>query len=347
MTFIYTSLKHLAIILIILFALPTLVSAEVSWGAVWYTPQNSTTSQARPFEHVIIQAEPRNSHVSINAEITHRPNWFGAPGSDTYAYLYLSKDDTWDQSDIALARVLLDPNTIDVGIAFNAYVDVGDPISVQQAQYTNNNEFNTTSPAFPESLLADNIGVYSSIIDINDSSLDLYACASRTNPEDPSQEISLGCGFLKKQIITGGSQGNTNPPPPGGGGTNPGPPGAAGEMQFDKLKNPLCATTGDSTICSEPIESVTDFIERILNIVVMIGMPIVVLALIWAGFLYVKAQGNSEKIKEAHTTLLWTVVGAGLLMGSWAIANALRQTVVDIGTGAGLSTIIQDDRELG
>ena len=164
--------------------------------------------------------------------------------------------------------------------------------------------------------------------------------------------VKLGCTLLKKNIINQGQQGDTNNGQEGD--TNNGQEGdteninqQSGAMEFEKLQNPLCATTGDSTICSKPIDSVTDFIERILNIVVMIGMPIVVLALIWSGFLYVKAQGNSGKIKEAHTTLLWTVVGAGLLMGSWAIANAIKQTVVDIGTGAGLSSSVTVENNLG
>ena len=81
------------------------------------------------------------------------------------------------------------------------------------------------------------------------------------------------------------------------------------------------------------IESFTDFIARILNIVMMIGLPIIVLIFIWTGFLYVKAQGDPTAIGKAHKALLWTVVGAALIIGSGVIANAIKDTVTQIGQG--------------
>jgi hypothetical protein len=102
-------------------------------------------------------------------------------------------------------------------------------------------------------------------------------------------------------------------------------PGSTDNGHFDVLQNPLGAGG---------IQTFTDFIAKILNIIIMIGIPIVVLALIWAGFLYVKAQGDPGAITKAHKALLWTIVGAALLIGSGAIANAIKDTVVQIGTGS-------------
>lgn len=107
--------------------------------------------------------------------------------------------------------------------------------------------------------------------------------------------------------------------------------------KFRYLSNPLDGGEGKT-----PIVSFTDFIARLLNIVIMVGIPIVVLAIIWAGFLYVKAQGNPEKIKAAHQTLLWTIIGAALLIGSYTIAKAIEGTVEKIGT---TSSIMQQDND--
>ncbi len=87
------------------------------------------------------------------------------------------------------------------------------------------------------------------------------------------------------------------------------------------IKNPL----GEGHLSTIP-----DFIEAILNIVINIGVPIVTLAIIYAGFLFVQAQGNPEKLEKAKKTLLYTLIGAVLLLGAWVLANAIGSTVNDI-----------------
>ena len=58
-----------------------------------------------------------------------------------------------------------------------------------------------------------------------------------------------------------------------------------------------------------------------------------VLAVIYAGFLFVKAQGNSGELEIAKNALLYTVIGGALLLGAFVIATAIKQTVNDIGSG--------------
>jgi hypothetical protein len=86
------------------------------------------------------------------------------------------------------------------------------------------------------------------------------------------------------------------------------------------IKNPL----------GNDIDSIPKFIQTILGFVLLIGVPIIVLAIIYAGFLFVTAQGNSEKLTMAKTTLLYTLIGAALLLGSFVIANAIQGTVDEI-----------------
>lgn len=81
-------------------------------------------------------------------------------------------------------------------------------------------------------------------------------------------------------------------------------------------------------ICN-PIKSNTliDLIQKILEGAIKIGLPIIVLAIIYSGFLFVQARGNSEKLSEAKRTLLYTLIGAAILLGSWGIAQLISETV--------------------
>lgn len=96
---------------------------------------------------------------------------------------------------------------------------------------------------------------------------------------------------------------------------------AAGLALEVKIKNPL-EKSGITTL--------PGFIESALNMVLVVGVPIVALAIIYSGFLFVSAQGNSEKISEAKNTLKFTLIGAALLLGSWVIAQAIQGTIAEI-----------------
>ncbi|MFA6278479.1 MAG: hypothetical protein WCS97_00080 [Candidatus Paceibacterota bacterium] len=73
------------------------------------------------------------------------------------------------------------------------------------------------------------------------------------------------------------------------------------------------------------------FLNSILKFVVRIGAIAVVLMLVYIGFLYVKAQGNPGKLEEAHKALLWTVIGALILLGAQAIQISITATVQALG----------------
>jgi len=69
-------------------------------------------------------------------------------------------------------------------------------------------------------------------------------------------------------------------------------------------------------------------IKTILEGAIKIGIPIVALAVIYCGFLFVFARGNPEKLKKAKDALLYTLIGAAILLGAWAIANMIQATVL-------------------
>jgi hypothetical protein len=89
------------------------------------------------------------------------------------------------------------------------------------------------------------------------------------------------------------------------------PSGEAG-----KIVNPINAS------------SLEGLIQTILIGVLKIGIPIIALAIIYCGFLFVSARGNSEAIGKAKDALLYTVIGAAILLGAWAIALLISNTVL-------------------
>ena len=76
------------------------------------------------------------------------------------------------------------------------------------------------------------------------------------------------------------------------------------------------------------VTSIPGLIETILKGVLTIGIPIIALAIIYCGFLFVAARGNSEKLTKAKDALLYTLIGAAILLGSWAIATMISNTVL-------------------
>lgn len=89
-------------------------------------------------------------------------------------------------------------------------------------------------------------------------------------------------------------------------------------------------STGIENPLGPNLNTIPDFIEALIEIVLVVGIPIVALAIIYTGFLFVKAQGAPEEINKAKKALLYTLVGAILLLGAFVISKAIVKTVDDI-----------------
>ncbi len=93
-----------------------------------------------------------------------------------------------------------------------------------------------------------------------------------------------------------------------------------------------CTTTSKITL-SNPFGKIGDggllgLLDAIIkNIILPLAGVLVVLAFIYAGFLYVLAQGDSTKVKKAHTAFLYTVVGTVLLLGAYVIQQLIEGTI--------------------
>ncbi len=98
----------------------------------------------------------------------------------------------------------------------------------------------------------------------------------------------------------------------------------AGPVPCDPGK--ICNPLGPNTA------SIPAFIRTLLTGALKIGIPVVALAVIYCGFLFVAARGNAEKLTKAKDALLYTLIGAGILLGSWSIAELISSTVTGLGT---------------
>jgi hypothetical protein len=101
---------------------------------------------------------------------------------------------------------------------------------------------------------------------------------------------------------------------------------SAGNGQNITLVNPLGAAS-----CTSSGNCLMAFLESVLKFVIQVGAVIVVLMLVYVGYKFVVAQGKEAEIREARTMLLWTVVGALILLGAQAIASGIKATVQAIG----------------
>lgn len=74
-----------------------------------------------------------------------------------------------------------------------------------------------------------------------------------------------------------------------------------------------------------PVESGTFgvLITKLAAIITQVVLPLVILFLILAGAMFVFGRGNPQQITRAKTIFWWTVIGAAIIVGAWAIAGAI------------------------
>lgn len=78
----------------------------------------------------------------------------------------------------------------------------------------------------------------------------------------------------------------------------------------------------------DPIDkSLVEIFEAILDIIMVFAVPIILFFIVWAGFLYVTAGGNQEKISQATKALLYAVIGAVIVLGAKALLAVITNTI--------------------
>lgn len=86
-----------------------------------------------------------------------------------------------------------------------------------------------------------------------------------------------------------------------------------------RLENPLSV----NSFCS--------LILKLLEVVILIGIPIAILFIVWAGFKFVVAQGKPQAIADARRNFLNVIIGIAIFVGASLIANVIINTLRDLG----------------
>ncbi len=87
-----------------------------------------------------------------------------------------------------------------------------------------------------------------------------------------------------------------------------------------RLQNPLGNNNG----------TLAGFLNKLLDVLIMLGSIVIVFMIILAGLKYVMARGNDSEIQAAHKQLTWTVIGAAILLGAKVISMVITNTVRDL-----------------
>lgn len=109
-------------------------------------------------------------------------------------------------------------------------------------------------------------------------------------------------------------------------------PGGSNPVQT----GPGGTNTGQSVTLLNPLQgggNLESFLNSILAVAIRIGTIIVILMMVYVGFLFVAARGEPGEIIKARQALLWTVVGALILLGAQVIAVGIQATVQALSVG--------------
>lgn len=92
--------------------------------------------------------------------------------------------------------------------------------------------------------------------------------------------------------------------------------------------------TNTSEICN-PLKSddITGLLENVINVVTTLAVPIIAIMIIYAGFLFVTAGGETDQIDKAKSTALYVAIGAAIILGADLIIAVLQNTTDSIGGG--------------
>lgn len=141
----------------------------------------------------------------------------------------------------------------------------------------------------------------------------LPAAAQEEDDTIPSRDVFFSPE--ERRELEGGSNEDGGTVGAEGGGGTVGAEG--GDSGFIKLKNPFAFEGG-------LIELIEVFVT---DIIIPLGAVIAALAIIYSGFLFVTARGDTEQLKKARQSFLYAVIGAAILLGSWAIAVGIKATI--------------------
>jgi hypothetical protein len=140
--------------------------------------------------------------------------------------------------------------------------------------------------------------------------LPTFSAFAQNPPTQNPNDGDSGGGTIVQENDGDGGGGTKNPPAPGTQST---------DLPLKiKLDNPL------------KVNTVQDAIRVFMDAVIKIAIPFIVVFFIWSGLQFILAQGNSKKLEDAKRMFWYTIIGTLLILGAWAITDAIVGTVNSI-----------------
>ncbi len=78
-------------------------------------------------------------------------------------------------------------------------------------------------------------------------------------------------------------------------------------------------------------DSIEELIVGLVGLVLQVAWPLLIIAIIYVGFLFVAAQGNDGKLKEAKEAAKYTLIGAAIIVGAEVIMAGIKATIKSLG----------------
>lgn len=113
---------------------------------------------------------------------------------------------------------------------------------------------------------------------------------------------------------SGGNNSNST-----GGNINP----SSGSTGSRSILNPLACSPG----AQAKGQCIPELLFKVIDIILVFALPIIVLYIMYAGYLFVTAAGNSEKISAARSALLWSIIGGVIVLGARIIVTIIQGTI--------------------
>lgn len=79
------------------------------------------------------------------------------------------------------------------------------------------------------------------------------------------------------------------------------------------------------------VDNFPDLINKVLQGALVIAVPIIILFIVYSGFLFVTARGDTTKLATARLNFFYVVIGSIVLLGAMAIASVIANTIRSFG----------------
>lgn len=76
--------------------------------------------------------------------------------------------------------------------------------------------------------------------------------------------------------------------------------------------------------------TIQQFFDVVLSFLIQLAIPLIIFMIIFTGFKFVIARGNTTKLEEARMMFFYTILGGLLILGASIITRVLRGTVDSI-----------------